>query len=126
MAFAVRGTRGFRRPSDWTARPIRQFACIFQTPWVNKNLFIDGNRLMPIQSPAPAVAPLVSDARRASDTGTPGSATDARRRAALDRLLAVAPALDAAGVARLTEAEIEAEIAAARADRRGHGSADRS
>jgi hypothetical protein len=41
-----------------------------------------------------------------------------RKRAALDRLLAIAPALEAAGVAPMTEEEIAAEVKAARADRR--------
>lgn len=40
------------------------------------------------------------------------------RRAALDRLLAVAPALEAAGVPPMSEKEIATEIAAARAERR--------
>jgi len=40
------------------------------------------------------------------------------RRAALDRLLAVAPALEAAGVAPMSEEEVAAEIAAVRAERR--------
>jgi hypothetical protein len=42
----------------------------------------------------------------------------ARRRAALDRLLAVAPALHAAGVEPTSEEEILAEVKAARAERR--------
>ncbi len=41
-----------------------------------------------------------------------------RKRAVLDRLLALAPALDAAGVPPPTEAEIDAEIQARRAERR--------
>jgi hypothetical protein len=42
--------------------------------------------------------------------------------------MAVAPALEAAGASRLTEEEIEAEIRAVRAERRGGGPgrADRS
>jgi hypothetical protein len=40
------------------------------------------------------------------------------RSTALDRLLAIAPALEAAGEPRMTEEEIEAEIKAARAERR--------
>ena len=39
-----------------------------------------------------------------------------RKRAVLDRLLALAPALDAAGVPPPTEAEIDAEIQARRAE----------
>ncbi len=39
------------------------------------------------------------------------------RRAALDRLLAIAPALEAAGLAPMSEEEIAAEIAAVRAER---------
>jgi hypothetical protein len=39
------------------------------------------------------------------------------RAAALDRLLAIAPALEAAGVPPITEEEIQAEIQAARAER---------
>lgn len=41
-----------------------------------------------------------------------------RRQAALDRLLAVAPALHAAGVEPMGEEEINAEIEASRAERR--------
>ncbi|MFO1350150.1 MAG: DUF2281 domain-containing protein [Gammaproteobacteria bacterium] len=47
------------------------------------------------------------------------------RRAALDRLLALAPALEAAGVTPLSEEEIGAEVQAARAQRRARR-ADRS
>jgi hypothetical protein len=42
----------------------------------------------------------------------------ARKRAALDRLLAIAPALEAAGVEPMTEEEIAAEIKNARVERR--------
>jgi urease accessory protein UreF len=42
----------------------------------------------------------------------------ARKRAALDRLLAIAPALEAAGAEPLTEEDIAAEVAAAREARR--------
>ena len=45
-------------------------------------------------------------------------AAKASRRAALDRLLAIAPALEAAGVAPMSEEEIAAEVKAARAERR--------
>jgi hypothetical protein len=45
------------------------------------------------------------------------------RRAALDRLLELAPALEAAGAPRPSEAELAAEIAAARAERRAQRSA---
>jgi hypothetical protein len=45
-------------------------------------------------------------------------ATKARKRAALDRLLAIAPTLEAAGTAPMSEEEIAAEIDAARAERR--------
>lgn len=49
-----------------------------------------------------------------------------RRLDALDRLLAIAPALEAAGAPPLTEEEIEAEVKAVRASRRGGiGRADR-
>ena len=47
----------------------------------------------------------------------------ARRYAALDRLLAIAPALEAAGVAPMSEDEIQAEIDAARAERRARQAA---
>ncbi len=47
------------------------------------------------------------------------------RTAALDRLLSVAPALEAAGVPPLTEEEIQAEIDAARAERRARAAATR-
>ena len=45
-------------------------------------------------------------------------ATKSRRLAAIDRLLSIAPALEAAGVPPMTEEEIAAEIKAARAERR--------
>ncbi|MEI9985769.1 MAG: hypothetical protein WDN69_22930 [Aliidongia sp.] len=41
-----------------------------------------------------------------------------RRLAALDRLLAIAPALEAAGVPPMSEDEIQAEVDAVRAERR--------
>ena len=41
-----------------------------------------------------------------------------KKRAALDRLLAIAPAVEAAGLAPVTEEEINAEVKAARAERR--------
>jgi hypothetical protein len=46
-------------------------------------------------------------------------ATRTRRLAPLDRLIAIAPALEAAGAPPITENEIDAEIDAARAARRG-------
>lgn len=45
-------------------------------------------------------------------------AAKSTRRAALDRLLALAPALEAAGVEPMTEDDIAAEVKAARAERR--------
>ncbi len=45
-------------------------------------------------------------------------AAKASRRAAIERLLAIAPALEAAGVEPMSEDEITAEVKAARADRR--------
>ena len=45
-------------------------------------------------------------------------ATKSRKRAAIDRLLAIAPALEAAGVAPMSEEEIAAEVKAARVERR--------
>lgn len=53
-------------------------------------------------------------------------ATKARKRSALDRLLAIAPALEAAGVAPMSEDEIAAEIDAARAERRAREAASTS
>ena len=56
-------------------------------------------------------------------------ATRGKKQAALERLLAIAPALEAAGVVPLTEEEIDAEIKAARAERRAFSAdsgADRS
>lgn len=44
-------------------------------------------------------------------------ANKASKRSALDRLLAIAPALEAAGVAPMSEEEIAAEIEAARSER---------
>lgn len=45
-------------------------------------------------------------------------AAKSAKRAALDRLLAIAPALEAAGVEPMSEDEIAAEVKAARAERR--------
>ena len=45
-------------------------------------------------------------------------AAKTKKRAAWDRLLAIAPALEAAGVVPMSEEEITAEIKAARAERR--------
>jgi hypothetical protein len=45
-------------------------------------------------------------------------AAKAKKRAAWDRLLAIAPALEAAGVAPMSEEEVAAEIKAARVERR--------
>lgn len=48
------------------------------------------------------------------------------RRAALDRLLSIAPALEAAGAAPMSEQEIQAEVDAVRAERRARRQADRA
>ncbi len=54
-------------------------------------------------------------------------ATKARRLTALDRLLAIAPALEAAGAPPMAEEDVAAEVEAARAARRTRSSgADRS
>jgi hypothetical protein len=54
-------------------------------------------------------------------------AAKTRRLAALDRLLAIAPALEAAGAPPITEEEIQAEVDAVRVERRARSSgADRS
>jgi hypothetical protein len=54
-------------------------------------------------------------------------AAKTRRLVALDRLLAIVPALEAAGVPPMTEDEIQAEVDAVRAARRSRSSgADRS
>ncbi|MEO8411229.1 MAG: DUF2281 domain-containing protein [Propionivibrio sp.] len=45
-------------------------------------------------------------------------AAKARKRSALERLSAIAPALDTAGAAPMSEEEVAAEIKAARAERR--------
>lgn len=50
-------------------------------------------------------------------------ATKARKRNALDRLLSIAPALEAAGASPMSEDEIAAEIDAARAERRARQAA---
>ena len=47
----------------------------------------------------------------------------ARKRGAFDRLMAIAPALEAAGATPMGEAEIAAEIDAARAERRARQAA---
>lgn len=46
-----------------------------------------------------------------------------RKRTALDRLLSIAPALEAAGAAPMSEDEIAAEVKAARAERRARAEA---
>lgn len=48
------------------------------------------------------------------------------KRAAIDRLLAIAPALEAAGVEPMSEDEIAAEVKAARAERRARAAASAS
>ena len=53
-------------------------------------------------------------------------AARAEKQAALDRLLAIAPALEAAGDTPMTEEEIAAEIKAARAERRARGAGSRA
>jgi len=50
-------------------------------------------------------------------------AAKASKRAALDRLLAIAPALEAAGVQPMSMDEITAEVRAARAERRARQAA---
>ncbi len=44
-----------------------------------------------------------------------------KQRAAMDRFLAVAPALETAGAPPITDEEIQAEVDAARAERRARG-----
>jgi hypothetical protein len=51
-------------------------------------------------------------------------AAKARRIAAMDRLLAIAPALEAAGVPPMTEDEIQAEVDAVRSARRARRTAE--
>lgn len=53
-------------------------------------------------------------------------AAKSAKRAAFDRLLAIAPALEAAGVEPMTEDEIAAEVNAARAERRARQAAPAS
>ena len=50
-------------------------------------------------------------------------AAKSKKRAAIDRLLAIAPALEAAGVEPITEDEIADEVRAARAERRARQAA---
>ena len=50
-------------------------------------------------------------------------AARSKKSAALDRLLAIAPALEAAGAEQISEDEIAAEIKAARAERRARQAA---
>jgi hypothetical protein len=50
-------------------------------------------------------------------------AAKSKKRAAIDRLLAIAPALEAAGVEPMSEDEIAAEVKAARAERRAREAA---
>ncbi|MBK7677627.1 MAG: hypothetical protein IPJ27_24390 [Candidatus Accumulibacter sp.] len=49
-------------------------------------------------------------------------ATKVRKRRALDRLLAIAPALEAVGAAPMSEGDVAAEVDAVRAERRVRGS----
>jgi len=51
-------------------------------------------------------------------------AAKAKKRAALDRLLAIAPAVEAAGIEPMSDEEINAEIKAARAERRARKTQD--
>ncbi len=51
-------------------------------------------------------------------------AAKSKKSAAFDRLLAIAPALEAAGMGPMTEDEIAAEVTAARAERRARQQAD--
>ena len=53
-------------------------------------------------------------------------AAKSRKNAAIDRLLAIAPALEAAGVPPMSEDEIVEEIRAARAERRARQAAEAS
>lgn len=53
-------------------------------------------------------------------------AAKSSKRAAIDRLLAIAPALEAAGVEPMSEDEIAAEVKAARAERRARAAASAS
>lgn len=53
-------------------------------------------------------------------------ASKARKRSALDRLLAIAPALEAAGAAPMSEDDISAEVAEVRAARRARQSGSSS
>jgi sensor domain CHASE-containing protein len=53
-------------------------------------------------------------------------AAKARRRSALDRLLAIAPALEAAGAQPMSEDEIAAEVDAARAEKHSRQSTSAS
>jgi hypothetical protein len=53
-------------------------------------------------------------------------AARAERQAALDRLLAIAPALEAAGVEPMSEEEIDAEVKAARAERHARNAGSRA
>lgn len=53
-------------------------------------------------------------------------AAKARKRAAIDRLLAIAPALEAAGIEPMSDEEINAEIKAARAERRAGKAQDQA
>lgn len=62
--------------------------------------------------------PLPPDKRAEVEDFVEFLAAKAKRTAALDRLLSIAPALEAAGIPPMTEDEIDAEIKAARADRR--------
>jgi hypothetical protein len=53
-------------------------------------------------------------------------AAKTQREVALDRLFAIAPALEAAGAPPIAEDEIQAEVDAVRAERRRSAGADRS
>jgi hypothetical protein len=53
-------------------------------------------------------------------------AAKSRRLVALDRLLALVPALEAAGAPQMTDDDVAAEVAAGRAERRARGDTQRS
>ena len=53
-------------------------------------------------------------------------AAKSKKRAAIDRLLAIVPSLEAAGVAPMSEDEIAAEVKAARVERRAREAASES
>jgi hypothetical protein len=78
--------------------------------------------------PAPEVLVALLGEATAEELLSPnrGSPPSSRKNPALDRLLAIAPTLEAAGVPPMSDEKISAEVQAARAERRSRQAAGKS